>query len=80
MKLLKSILFIVYIFFSCNSSSLRNILQEANRIMENDPDSAFVLLSSFPNPESLNEVDYAAYQLMYFFFSLLQGLVVVIML
>lgn len=65
MKLIKSILFIVYIFFSCNSSSLRNILQEANRIMENDPDSAFVLLSSFPNPESLNEVDYAAYQLMY---------------
>lgn len=65
MKLIKSILFIVYIFFSCNSNSLRNTLQEANRIMENDPDSAFVLLSSFPNPESLNEVDYAAYQLMY---------------
>ncbi len=33
--------------------------------MENDPDRALALLSSFPHPETLNQADFAAYQLMY---------------
>lgn len=58
-------LMIAVAYCSCNSSSLRNMLQQADRFMKNDPDSAFALLSSYPAPETLNEADFAAYQLMY---------------
>lgn len=50
---------------SCHSGQLDKVLQQADSLMENDPDNALALLSSFPHPETLNQADFAAYQLMY---------------
>lgn len=50
---------------SCHSGQLDKVLQQADSLMENDPDRALALLSSFPHPETLNQADFAAYQLMY---------------
>lgn len=67
MKPFKQIYFIIITisFWSCHSGQPNKVLQQADRLMENDPDSAFVLLSSYPHPEKLNQGDFAAYQLMY---------------
>lgn len=52
-------------FLSCHSEQLKDTLLLADRLMENAPDSAFALLSSYPHPEILGEADFAAYQLIY---------------
>lgn len=67
MKLYKRIYLIIItiIFGSCHSSSLKEVLQQAGRLMENDPDSALALLSSYPDTVNLKQADFAAYQLMY---------------
>lgn len=66
MKLLKqiSLIIIVISFCSCHSKQFDEVLQQTNQLIENDPDSVFVLLSSFPHPEKLSTADFAAYQLM----------------
>lgn len=50
---------------SCHSGQLKEVLSQAESLMENDPDSAFVLLSSYSDPENLSKADFAAFQLMY---------------
>lgn len=52
-------------FCSCQSGQITDILLQADRLVENDPDSALTLLSSYLYPETLDQADFAAYQLMY---------------
>lgn len=67
MKPFKQVYLIIIVIglLSCHSGQLDKVLQQADSLMENDPDSALELLSSFPHPETLNQADFAAYQLMY---------------
>ncbi|WP_293709442.1 hypothetical protein [uncultured Parabacteroides sp.] len=66
MKPFKQICIIITISFcSCHSGQLNELLQQTDRLIENNPDSALVLLSSYPHSETLNQADFAAYQLMY---------------
>ena len=67
MKPFKQVYLIIIVIglLSCHSGQLDKVLQQADSLMENDPDSALALLSSFPHPETLNQADFAAYQLMY---------------
>lgn len=60
-----NLIIIVIGLLSCHSGQLDKVLQQADSLMENDPDRALELLSSFPHPETLNQADFAAYQLMY---------------
>lgn len=60
-----NLIIIVIGLLSCYSGQLDKVLQQADSLMENDPDRALELLSSFPYPETLNQADFAAYQLMY---------------
>lgn len=65
MKPFKQICIIITISFcSCHSGQLNELLQQTDRLIENNPDSALVLLSSYPHSETLNQADFAAYQLM----------------
>lgn len=52
-------------FCSCQSGQITETLLQADRLVENDPDSALTLLSSYLYPETLDQADFAAYQLMY---------------
>lgn len=67
MKPFKQVYLIIIVIglLSCHSGQLDKVLQQADSLMENDPDRALELLSSFPHPETLNQADFAAYQLMY---------------
>lgn len=67
MKPFKQVYLIIIVIglLSCHSGQLDKVLQQADSLMENDPDSVLELLSSFPHPETLNQADFAAYQLMY---------------
>ena len=67
MKPFKQVYLIVIVIglLSCHSGQLDKVLQQADSLVENAPDSALALLSSFPHPETLNQADFAAYQLMY---------------
>ena len=67
MKPFKQVYLIIIVIglLSCHSGQLDKVLQQADSLMENDPDRALALLSSFPHPETLNQADFAAYQLMY---------------
>lgn len=67
MKPFKQVYLIIIVIglLSCHSWQLDKVLQQADSLMENDPDRALALLSSFPHPETLNQADFAAYQLMY---------------
>lgn len=60
-----NLIIIVIGLLSCHSGLLDKVLQQADSLMTNDPDGALALLSSFPHPETLNQADFAAYQLMY---------------
>ena len=60
-----NLIIIVIGLLSCHSGQLDKVLQQADSLMENDPDRTLELLSSFPHPETLNQADFAAYQLMY---------------
>ena len=64
MKPFKQVYLIIIVIglLSCHSGQLDKVLQQADSLMENDPDSALELLSSFPHPETLNQADFAAYQ------------------
>ena len=67
MKPFKQVYLIIIVIglLSCHSGQLDKVLQQADSLMENEPDRALALLSSFPHPETLNQADFAAYQLMY---------------
>lgn len=67
MKPFKQVYLIIIVIglLSCHSGQLDKVLQQADSQMENEPDRALALLSSFPHPETLNQADFAAYQLMY---------------
>ena len=67
MKPFKQVYLIIIVIglLSCHSGQLDKVLQQADSLMENEPDRGLALLSSFPHPETLNQADFAAYQLMY---------------
>ena len=52
MKPFKQVYLIIIVIglLSCHSGQLDKVLQQADSLMENDPDSALELLSSFPHP------------------------------
>lgn len=49
---------------SCNQYSTKDMLDYADSIIENSPDSALVLLESIEQPEGLSQEDYAKYGLL----------------
>jgi len=54
------------IFFSCQRHYTDNkVILEAEKILDNSPDSAYNLLNSIHNPQKLSTADYAAWCLQY---------------
>lgn len=59
------IICIIVFFASCSTSKNTNpILEQADSLLEANPDSVFVLLKSLPSPHKMSEADYAHYALL----------------
>lgn len=59
------IIYLIVFFASCSTSKNTNpILEQADSLLEVNPDSVLVLLKSIPSPHKMSEADYAHYALL----------------
>lgn len=59
------LIIIAIVLGACHAEQIKDALKQTDLLMENDPDSAYAFLSTYPDLEKLNQADFAAYQLMY---------------
>ena len=64
-QILKATLLVFIIFFSCHQVSQQHpILEQAEKVMSEHPDSALFLLEQVATPEKMPERDYATWCLL----------------